>query len=200
MNKKIYTEYCIKNAIKDKKKTKMAIILILISMLIIFLFSFKSTITNFFLNGVTKDIGYRTLFVARDDSLYTEKEMIEQLKKIDHVVEVFPDNQYYTVLNVSSKNYSGTIGLTGSSVETRPVISYGRNIKNDYEIICPEKFYPDENIIENKDLKIKDFINMKENLQNNVIAEYKKIIDESQSTFINKKINLKVKLIIYFVY
>ncbi len=192
MNKDIYIDYCLKNALKEKNRKKMTIILVLVSIIIIFLFSFKNTITNFFTNGVIKDIGYRTLFVLRDDELYTEKEMIEQLKNIKHVSEVFPDREYYTVLNIKGNDFNGTISLTGSSDNTHPIISYGKNLKYDNEIICPEKFYPDENIIENKTIKNNEFINMKKHIGETILIDYRKIIDEQNYSFEKKQMKLKI--------
>lgn len=192
MNKQIYTEYCLKNIINDKNKIKISIILILVSIIIVFLFSFHSTITTFFINGIVKDPGYRTLFVLRDENLYTEKQVINQLKKIDHVIKVFPDNEYFTILNIKNNDFQGTINLNGSSNETRPLISYGNDIKNDNEIICPEKFFPDENIRENKNIKTKDFIDMKKYINKKITASYKKIIDENNMSYQKKQFNLKV--------
>lgn len=192
MNKQIYREYCLKNIINDKSKIKITIILIFISIIIVFLFSFYSTITAFFSNGVIKDPGYRTLFILRDENLYTEKETINQLKNINHVIEVFPDNEYFTTLNIKNNDFSGSMSLTGSSNKTRPAISYGNDINADNEIICPEKFFPDENIRENKNVKSKNFINMKKYVDTKVVAGYKKIIDENNMSFQNKQVKLKI--------
>lgn len=189
MDKKIYLKYCLKDAIKSNKKSTV-IILIVISLLMIFIFSFKGTINNFFINGVQKALGYRTLFVLRDDNLYSEAEVIEQLKKINHVVEVFPDSGFFITTGIKSTDFSGTFSLTGVSQKTAPSITSGEMMMKENDIICPEKFYPDENILENEEISSNKFIDMKKYVGKEVTITYDKFIDETDTKFETKKLNI----------
>lgn len=189
MDKKIYLKYCLKDAIKSNKKSTV-IILIVISLLMIFIFSFKDTINNFFINGVQKALGYRTLFVLRDDNLYSEAEVIEQLKKINHVVEVFPDSGFFITTGIKSTDFSGTFSLTGVSQKTAPSITSGEMMMKENDIICPEKFYPDENILENEEISFNKFIDMKKYVGKEVTITYDKFIDETDTKFETKKLNI----------
>lgn len=189
MDKKIYLKYCLKDAIKSNKKSTV-IILIVISLLMIFIFSFKDTINNFFINGVQKALGYRTLFVLRDDNLYSEAEVIEQLKKINHVVEVFPDSGFFITTGIKSTDFSGTFSLTGVSQKTAPSITSGEMMMKENDIICPEKFYPDENILENEEISSNKFIDMKKYVGKEVTITYDKFIDETDTKFETKKLNI----------
>lgn len=191
MDKKIYLKYCLKDAIKSNKKSTV-IILIVISLLMIFIFSFKDTINNFFINGVQKDLGYRTLFVLRDDNLYSESEVIEQLKEINHVVEVFPDSGFFITTGIKSMDFSGTFSLTGVSQKTAPSITYGKMMMKENDIICPEKFYPDENILENEEISSNKFIDMKNYVGKEVTITYDKFIDETATKFETKKLKLNI--------
>ena len=90
MHKDIYKDYVLTNILREKRSTKTIIILFFLALTIIFIFSYKKTIETYFIAGIEKDPGYRTISVLRNED--TEEETaINEIKKINHVDAVFSD-------------------------------------------------------------------------------------------------------------
>jgi len=134
-----------KNVIRQKK-TRYSILFFCIStLLIIFVFSFRTTMVEYLETGIKRDINYRTIFVSYDYDNEQESDVIKELEKIEHIVSVFSDNSYYTVLNITkigTNNVTGDFFLKGGIKETIPSIIIGQLPTKDNEIVCPVNFYP----------------------------------------------------------
>lgn len=191
MHKDIYKDYVLTNLLREKRNTKTIIILFFLSLTIIFIFSYKKTVETYFTAGIEKDPGYRTISVLRNED--TEEETaINEIKKINHVYAVFSDTAYYTILTTKNKYFSGDFSLTGSTNKTHPPVTTGKSIQNKNEIVCPETFYPSENIGANKNLKKQDFITMKKLIGQEIVVEYPKIINENTDELEMKTTKLKI--------
>lgn len=191
MHKDIYKDYVLTNILREKRNTKTIIILFFLALTIIFIFSYKKTIETYFIAGIEKDPGYRTISVLRNEG--TEEETaINEIKKINHVDAVFSDTAYYTILTTKNKYFSGDFSLTGSTNKTHPPVTAGKSIQNKNEIVCPEIFYPSENIGANKNLKRQDFITMKKLIGQEIVVEYPKIINENTDELEMKTTKLKI--------
>lgn len=191
MHKDIYKEYVLKNILREKRNTKTIIILFFLAITIIFIFSYKKTIETYFTNGIEKNSSYRTILVIRNEDI-SEENAINEIKKISHVEAAFSDTAYYTILATKNKYFSGDFSLTGSTNKTHPPVTNGKNIQNKNEIVCPEIFYPSENISANKNLTKQDFINMKKLINKEIAVEYMKIIDENTDETEIKTVELKI--------
>ncbi len=191
MHKDIYKEYVLKNILREKRNTKTIIILFFLAITIIFIFSYKKTIETYFTNGIEKNPSYRTILVIRNEDI-SEENAINEIKKISHVEAAFSDTAYYTILATKNKYFSGDFSLTGSTNKTHPPVTNGKNIQNKNEIVCPETFYPSENISANKNLTKQDFINMKKLINKEIAVEYIKIIDENTDETEIKTVELKI--------
>ena len=67
MHKDIYKDYVLTNTLREKRNTKTIIILFFLDLTIIFIFSYKKTIETYFIAGIEKDPGYRTISVLRNE-------------------------------------------------------------------------------------------------------------------------------------
>lgn len=152
-------------------------------------------VVDFRKDTYTKNILMRTLWVDKSDDSSLD---FDQINFIDHVV--FHDSTKYlnsTSIRVSEFDYEGLRG----EIDVHPLIEKnelhivkGRNIENDYEALCPQKFYPHNMYLsENNTLKLKivdsqilngeDFIGTEFNLYS-VNPEHK-----------NHPTNIKVKIV-----
>lgn len=191
MNKDIYKDYILKNIFIEKGNIKTIVIIVLVLLILNVLFSFALTINNFAEYSIKKNIDYRTFFVIRDD-LISESDAIKELKTINHVIEVFPDSYYYTVLDVTGNTFTGDFIIYGATKNTAPNVSKGNFFEDKFEIICPEKFFPKSDLSEEKNLTKESFIDMNKYINKTITISYNKYTDVENSIFEEKNINLKV--------
>lgn len=191
MHKDIYKDYVLKNILREKRNTKTIIILFFLALTIIFIFSYKKTVETYFTAGIETDPGYRTILVIRNEET-KEETAINEIKKINHVDAVFSDTAYSTILTTKSKYFLGDFSLTGSTNKTHPKVTSGKSIQNKNDIVCPETFYPSENISANKNLRKEDFINMKKLIGQEIVVEYPKIINANTDELEMKTTKLKI--------
>lgn len=167
--------YLAQKNVMEKKGKGIIVILLVISMILIVLsFSFKETINKYINDGIKGNSNYRTLFVTpKDDE--TEEEAIANLKKIDHVMDVFTEKEHNYVLDlikIEDKVMKGTFWIYGTNDLTIPEISSGRSIENENEIVCPEVFYPNDDLESLPDFDKNKLIRMKNYLNKTIDTMY----------------------------
>lgn len=167
--------YLAQKNVMEKKGKGIIIILLVVSMtLIILSFSFKETINKYINDGIMGNSKYKTLFVTpKDDE--TEDEAISNLKKVDHVIDVFTErerNHILDLIKIEDKIMKGTFWIYGANDLTLPEISSGRGIENENEIVCPEIFYPSDDLESLPDLDKNKLIRMKTYLNKTLYTMY----------------------------
>ncbi len=192
MNNSIFKDYGCKNSYKGKEKKKIIIILICISLLLISSFSFKSTMDTYINKGIKEDIWYRSIYVDVNEKIMSEEETIKNLEELKHVDNVILDNEFYITANINHEHFKGDFWLLGSNEKTRPKVSQGKNIENDNEVICPSRFYPEDNLEEITNLTNNDFIDMTKFIGTNIDISYNQYVDENlfEVNTISKKLTI----------
>lgn len=108
--------------------------------------SLLSSLSVFFEKSVNNRIDSRTVYVSYDPTYYSENFVINEIKSIEHIIKVIPDQSK----NVGAicEQFSGYNGLNGH-VEIRgtnmDIMNSSNKIKNLKCGTCliPEEFYPD---------------------------------------------------------
>lgn len=170
-----------KNVAKNKNNIFIITLLTICFLLIVLSFSFVKTLDNYLVKGIMNDISYKTLFVGPKPDVETEEELISKLKKIEHVIDVFPDRENSYVLSLSKlgkENVIGSFFIVGISDENMIEVSHGRKISNENEIICPNIFYPNDDLESKTTLKPNEFFQMQRYLGEKVLSNYFVYIDD----------------------
>ena len=190
MRNKDLVSLSLKNVIRNKKNIFNVLLLSMFIILIIFVFSLDKSFNSYLKNGIEKNISYRTLFVSNlnNDKVDT---FFKNLSSIDHVVAVFPDNQYLTAPSFSkigNTDLKGSFLLQGAQKNTAPTIAVGNNLSetNTNGIICPINFYPKDNVDELNSVNKANIINM------NIFLNKKIVLDRSFKINDEKTNELKV--------
>ncbi len=178
MNKNYYINIILKKIFTSKTNRLLMLKISLILIILIGFFTLKSTMQNYIVNGIEKNISYRTFFVLRDDAQISEEDAIKDLKKVNHVLEVFSDSRHFTALNIDENNIKGDFFLYGASKNTMPEITKGRMFKDKYEIVCPSNFFPSTYIEGEENLSKDSLINMKKKIGDSLKVNYSKILSE----------------------
>ncbi len=160
----------IKNALKNIYRNKKNSILIIIFSLLIFLFFvdmcvFKNFF-DFYETMYNKNILVNTLFV--DNLELGPDKAIEELKEIDHIVDVFESD--YQIIgaqsNLSNNGLEAGITLKYGIKKMVPKSIIGKKADEllPGELVCPDKFYPEKyetifDIDENKFLTKNQLLN-----------------------------------------
>lgn len=174
----------LKNALRNIKRNKKNRILILIFTLLLFLLFIDIIIIKNFYEyydySINKNIGFRTLYVYNFNA--TPEEAIKEIKKIEHVSEVYISNYNATAVNsnLNENGLNGWIGLKYGSINTAPSSISGKNISDleSGEIICPYEFYPDSNYSSILSVDETKFLSEKEILNRIITISYKAINSE----------------------
>ena len=167
--------------------------IVLCSIIIVSIFSFNKSIHHYLYEGIMKNYNYNYYFITYVNSGDTQSQVFDKLTKIDHINDVFLDNyQLYSVYldSIANNDIKGNfylIGITNEMISKK----LGFEIElEDNEIICPEIFYPSDNIEGNKLIHSSTLINM-ENMKNQkILAHYYKYIDDYN--FEQKNIELNI--------
>lgn len=186
--------FIVRNRLFERKN----IILIFI-LSIIFLILFTTlTLINFSIankNAVLNSEDARSYKIYHTSSSSSfDEDTIEKIKQIEHVELVFSDKyqneKRFVVTDLNNGNSDGVISLKALKKNSDVKIKKGRNIKNNYELICSDTFYPHEidgKIYKNLFLNSNDIINKKINLfSQNEDLNNKKISLNIVGTYQNK--------------
>lgn len=137
---------------KRKNQMKIGIIITLISIVAIIISSFAKSVDYYIAHDVMEKYDYNYYFVSADEE-NSEEELIEKLKDINHVHEVFDQlerESHIHFQSIGDEKIKGDFALVGKSEEDL------RNMSSAYEdkntILCPEKMVT-------TDLKKSTFIN-----------------------------------------
>ena len=124
---------------------------------------------------------YRTLIV------YGNKEKYNELKDIDHVLYVESTKFYNGVLvfpdEFNQNNLKGEVALNVYFSDLNIDIVHGKNIQNDFEVICPDSFYPHSTYINKTTEKVYPSLFL--NYQNTIGKSF--IVPSQNEDFLNKK-------------
>lgn len=143
-----YIFLAFKNLVRRKKGIVSSVILISISVIISTLvLSFSLSIGNYMNRALINNISYRTIVVLGVPHAKQE-EVIESLKKIEHISNAVKENEERTmtsihVNNVQSLGKDFIIGFNGVDITTQPEVILGRKIKEGEKNVCviPNKIY-----------------------------------------------------------
>ena len=81
----------------DSRK-KIVIPIVLCSIIVISIFSFNQSIMHYLYDGIMKSFNYNYYFITYTDSGDSRETVMENLKQMDHVVDVFEDDyQMYSL-------------------------------------------------------------------------------------------------------
>lgn len=164
------------------------IIVFLCSVIIVGTLIVSSNLKNIIDHFKENNVGFRTLIVM------PKKDDIELISKIDNVVDVYEGVYRETAIKTSSlKNDVVDGGLILKRKNIDLGIVYGRNFKEDNEIICPINFYPDSNpTLINK----KGIIDWKNALNKTIKVDYfDYVLDENNNRKENKLYSRELKIV-----
>lgn len=140
-----YIKNGLRNIIRDKKNI---ILMIVFALLFLLLFTDTIFLKNFigYINyAVNTNINFRTFSADKNGTNYTESS--EELKKLDHVSEVYiaAYGNFSVYTNLTSNGLDGALELEYGTENTTPDSILGKNIEDleSGEMICPMEFYPD---------------------------------------------------------
>lgn len=174
-------------------RKRITIPLVLSSLIIVLIFSFNITLNKYLHDGLMNDYIYNSFFVTYSATNDTENKAIEKLRKIDHIDEVYIDyeNQYSVYLKkIGNNEVKGSFYLIGSNKQMLSNISNGGKVLDKYDMICPKKFYPSDNIEENHFIKSNNIIIIDNMIGSTFKAYYYKYIDDKNSEIKNIDLNL----------
>ena len=145
---------------KNKSNYLIFLILLILNLIIILGFSYYGSIREMWVTMTQKDYKFRTylLYVENQDDA---DKIIEEIKTHDGVEDVYKssEKQAYADININDKK--GQIGLYGTVANTHKII-YGKDLENDYDLICPVDLYIyGLDYDKSKTLNLKDKINSK---------------------------------------
>lgn len=168
----------IKISLRNINRNKKNKILIFIFTLLFFLLFIDIIIIKNFYEyynySINKNIGFRTLYVFNTN--LTNNQAINELKKINHIVEVYGSSYDNTAVssNLTDNGLNGWIGLIYGTENTAPSSIVGKNISNlkPGEIICPYKFYPDSNYNSFLNIDESKFLTKDDILNKEIIITY----------------------------
>ena len=150
-----YIFLAFKNLVRRKKGIVSSVILIVISVIISTLvLSFSLSVGNYMNRALINNVSYRTIVIigVPQDK---QEEVIESLKKIEHISNAVKESEERTmtlihVNNVQNLGKDFTIGFNGVDITTQPEVILGRKIKEGEKNVCiiPNKIYPPKRIID----------------------------------------------------
>lgn len=135
------------NLSRRKKSVIINSILIVVSMLILILsLSFTKNLEELIDKAILNNISYRTVVISGGMDKTADK-IIEDVKGLDHVVEVMDQMDYTTGASnfiIDGKEEEGYISFLGASSDIHPNVILGRNIGENETNVCiiPKNFYP----------------------------------------------------------
>lgn len=168
----------IKNAIKNIRRNKKNKTLILIFTLLLFLLYVDIVIIKSFYEyydyAINRNVGFRTLTVYHPT--LSQEEAIVELKKIQHVSEVYEGIYASTTVqsDITDNGCNGWIGLIYGTKNTAPASIKGKNINelSKGELICPYEFYPDSRYGNPLDIDESKFLYEDSTLNRDVVLNY----------------------------
>ena len=129
----------ISNIKSNKFKTTIFILIITLFMtLITCFFTFKNSLYNFVNKYLNSDFNYKMIQIdVENDSDSEYERVISEVEKINnkHITKIFKNNSYSKVY-VSLNNQK--IELYGNYLGFNYEVTKGNNIKNKYDIVCPD--------------------------------------------------------------
>lgn len=177
----------------NNSRKKIVIPIILCSIIVISIFSFNQSIMRYLYDGIMKGFNYNYYFITYTDSGDSREKVIENLKQMDHIDDVFIDDyQLYSLyLNkIANNSVNGSFYLVGTTNEyLSKAFDLNVNLNNN-EVICPRAFYPSDNIEGNRFISAKNIISMDNMINQNINAYYYRYIDDYNSE--KQEINLKL--------
>lgn len=142
-----YFSMSINNIKGNKKAFFRNSILIGISLSILMLSSIATkSINNVLEKNIKNNLSFRSIYV-RNNSNSDQKNFINKIEEIDHVIKAVTQEEYYTyvdVYSVDNKQLAGGISLLGSNKDIFPQIIAGRKMEENEKNVCiiPKKFQP----------------------------------------------------------
>lgn len=161
--------YLIKHKIFNKRNIILTIVLIIILIIIFSCLSICHFVLDYQSTSLANDPKNRELWVT---SFNEEEDNFDNISDISHVEAIysskFKETHYAYLPEFDSETTKGEITIKTLINTNDVIIVDGRNIENDYEMICPKNFYPytynesidnfDAKIHYNKFLKSSDYI------------------------------------------
>lgn len=162
-------------------RKKIVIPIVLCSIIVVSIFSFNQSIMHYLYDGIMKSFNYNYYFITYTDSGDSRETVMENLKQMDHVVDVFEDDyQMYSLYleKIANNNVNGSFYLVGTTNEyISKAFNLNVNLKNN-NIICPRAFYPNDNIEGNRFISAKNIISMDNMVNQNIDAYYYRYIND----------------------
>ena len=177
-----------KNVFNTKTTIKKILLLGFSIFLLIFIFSFKSSMLTYINEGIKKNLDYKSLSVDQDFDTNTKK-IIESFKKIKHVNDAFLDNYNLMVVYTNTFSHSGSFYLKSINKKDSPNLIKGNFFSDENEIICPQNFYPNDNL-EGNIINYKYLIKMNNYINKDIDISYN--IYNHDETFIKKDAKLLI--------
>ena len=156
MKSKDYLKFIFLDMNREKNNLIYVFAVFILVILSLTLFVYRHNTERFINFSLTKSIGYRSLVtefrvplgISPDSSQLKEfmEKDIEELLKIEHVVDAFDSSHWETVVTSDFKNerVDGTITLLRGTPDILPPLVAGRSFEENETgvAICPRYFYP----------------------------------------------------------
>ena len=189
----INKSFWISRKISKDSRNKIIILIVICFIIVVSVFSFYKSIKHYLYYGIMKMYNYNYYFVTYSNTSDSLDEAILKLKSIEHIDDIFIDDyQLYSINidSISSNKINGSFYLVAMPNE-KVAEKIGISKKLNYnEIICPQFFYPNDNIEGNKFIPAKRIINLKNMLNTTFDLYYYKYINDYNSVKKNIKLNL----------
>ena len=143
--------FAIKNIISNKSNIIIIILLLFCSITFIFGFSYYMSLNNFWNSWFDKSYDFRLYNVTYDFEQIDESIMIERLKNVNGVNDVFTYPEFMTygiATEFVNDNVDGEVKIWGTVAGSKKIIKGVDLSDNLYEIICPTNFLP-KSLIQN---------------------------------------------------
>lgn len=133
------------------------------SVISVFGVSYYLSIKKFWYDWTNKAYEFKTYLVAYDSDIISDKELYDKIsnENISDIYYYYQYNVVGTAFEYKSDEVNGEIQIIGTVPNTKK-IKYGRNVENDYEVVCPSKFLPSSKVYEsynsNLEIDMKDKI------------------------------------------
>ncbi|NLC48204.1 MAG: hypothetical protein GX758_02470 [Tenericutes bacterium] len=152
--------------LRRKNSNIYFIILLICCILCSLVLIFSNNVTKIIDRSITKNIGFRTVSII-NNTTETEVDIINKIISIDNVIDVYPGDYQeinLKIVSISNENFDGFITLKRATKNTWPQFVKSIEQINDKSgvIVCPEKFYPYEDILKidkNKQINLEDLFN-----------------------------------------
>lgn len=190
--------FIIKNRLFEKRNI---ILIIVLSIIFLILFTCLSVIQF----SVENKLEIFNSEVGRTYFIFPDKEQIDAIKNISYVELVVSDKYYSSsggeIKEFDNGNQKGEIIIKSLIKEDDVKIKHGKNISNNYEMICSDTFYPhyyDDRIYSSLFVPGKKIINNevnivsknedlnKKNINLKIVGSYKnKFMEEANTCYVN---------------